>query len=73
MFFDLQVALLGVEQQFRGMTRRVGVIEALEKCLKAAIFGSEQEAVEVLTTRRAQEATERGRQPERQLVSPRAS
>ena len=49
--FDVQVALLGVEQQFRGMTRRVGVIDALEKCLKAAIFEDEEEAVEVLTER----------------------
>src|SRR4029077_4629896 len=49
--FNAQVALLGVEQQFRGMTRRVGVIDALEKCLKAAIFEDEEEAVEVLTER----------------------
>ncbi len=49
--FDLQVALLGVEQKFRGMTRRVGVIEALEKCLKAAIFEDEEEAVGILTER----------------------
>lgn len=49
--FDVQVALLGVEQRFRGMTRRVGVIDALEKCLKAAIFADEEEALEVLTER----------------------
>ena len=49
--FDVQVALLGVEQRFRGMTRRVGVTDALEKCLKAAIFEDEEEAVEVLTER----------------------
>ena len=49
--FDLQVALLGVEQKFRGMTRRVGVIEALEKCLKAAVFEDEKEAFAVLTER----------------------
>ena len=49
--FDLQVALLGVEQKFRGMTRRVGVIDALEKCLKAAVFENETEAIEVLTER----------------------
>ncbi len=51
MLFDVQVALLGVEQKFRGMTRRVGVTEALEKCLKAAIFEDEEDAVEVLTER----------------------
>ena len=49
--FGTQVALLGVEQRFRGMTRRVGVIEALEKCLKAAIFENEKDAVDVLTAR----------------------
>ena len=41
MLFGVQVALLGVEQKFRGMTRRVGVTDALEKCLKAAIFADE--------------------------------
>jgi DNA sulfur modification protein DndC len=49
--FDLQVALLGVEQKIWGMTRRVGVIDALEKCLKAAIFEDEEEAFEVLSER----------------------
>ncbi len=49
--FDLQVALLGVEQRYRGMTRRVGVIDALEGRLKSALFENEQEAVEVLTER----------------------
>jgi DNA sulfur modification protein DndC len=50
--FDLQVALLGVEREFRGMSRRAGVFEALEECLRLGIFGSENEAVEVLTDRR---------------------
>jgi DNA sulfur modification protein DndC len=49
--FDLQVAMIGVELRFRGMTRRVGVIDALEKCLKAAIFENEEDAVKVLTER----------------------
>jgi DNA sulfur modification protein DndC len=49
--FGLQIALLAVEQRFRGMTRRVGVTEALEKCLKGAIFESKDEAFEVLTAR----------------------
>ncbi len=49
--FDVQVALLGVEQNFRGMARRGGVTKALEKCLKAAIFETEEDAVEVLTER----------------------
>lgn len=50
--FDLQVALLGVERDYRGMSRRVGVFEALEGCLRAGIYESEGEAVEVLTDRR---------------------
>ena len=33
------------------MTRRVGVTDALEKCLKAAVFADEKEAIEVLTER----------------------
>ena len=49
--FDASVALLAVEQNFRGMTRRVGVTDALEKCLKAAIFETEEDAVGVLTER----------------------
>jgi DNA sulfur modification protein DndC len=50
--FDLQVALLGVERDFRGMSRRAGVFEALEECLRTGIYGSESEAIEVLTSRR---------------------
>jgi hypothetical protein len=33
------------------MTRRHGVTDALEKCLKAAVFADEKEAIEVLTER----------------------
>jgi DNA sulfur modification protein DndC len=51
-FFDLQVALLGVERQFRGMSRRSGVYEVLEDRLRAGLYGSEQEAVAVLGERR---------------------
>ena len=50
--FDLQIALLGVEREYRGMGRRAGVFEALEECLKTGIYGSEGDAVEVLTDRR---------------------
>ena len=49
--FDLQVALLGVERQYRGMARRAGIYEELEERLRIGLFGSEQEAVEVLTDR----------------------
>jgi DNA sulfur modification protein DndC len=50
--FNLQVALLGVEREYRGMSRRAGVFEALEDCLKTGLFGSECEAVQVLQDRR---------------------
>lgn len=50
-FFDLQASLLDVEQKFRGMTRRVGVIDALEKELRAGFYRTEEEAVGVLTER----------------------
>ena len=51
-FFDLQVALLGVEQSHRGMSRRAGIFEKLEKRLRAGIYSDEQEAVDDLTTAR---------------------
>ncbi len=61
--FDVQVAQLGVERQFRGMSRRAGIYEELEDCLRTGLFGSEEEAVRVLSERRekrdGQEAGER--------------
>jgi DNA sulfur modification protein DndC len=47
--FDLQIGLLGVERQYRGMARRAGIYEALEERLRTGIFGNEQEAVAVLS------------------------
>ena len=35
----------GSSRKYRGMARRLGVIDALEKCLKAAIFEDEEEAI----------------------------
>src|SRR5262249_36116194 len=66
--FDLQVALLGVEQKYRGMTRRVGVIDALEKCLKAAIFEDEAEAFEVLSERDQRIKALKAREGDHQMV-----
>src|SRR5262249_41804730 len=43
-FFDLQVALLGVERQYRGMSRRAGGFEAVEGKLRAGVDASEQGA-----------------------------
>jgi DNA sulfur modification protein DndC len=57
-FFDLQVALLGVERRYRGMTRRTGVFEALEERLRAGLFGNEEEAVAVLKGRKERQARE---------------
>jgi DNA sulfur modification protein DndC len=50
-FFHLQVSLLGVERQFRGMSRRAGIFEQLEKRLRTGLYGSEEEAVEVIGKR----------------------
>lgn len=50
--FELQVALLGVERDYRGMSRRAGVFEALEECLRTGMYASEGEAIEILTSRR---------------------
>jgi len=50
-FFDLQVSLLGVERQFRGMSRRSGIYEVLEDRLRTGLYGSEQEAVAILGER----------------------
>jgi DNA sulfur modification protein DndC len=49
--FDLQVSLLGVERQFRGMSRRAGIYEVLEDRLRTGVYGSEKEAVAVLSHR----------------------
>ena len=61
-FFDLQVSLLGVERQFRGMSRRAGIFEVLEDRLRAGLYGNEQEAVTVLTERmkRREQASQPG-------------
>jgi DNA sulfur modification protein DndC len=59
-FFDLQVSLLGVERQFRGMSRRSGIYAELEGRLLTGIYGSEQEAVAALRERLTKR--EQGRQ-----------
>jgi DNA sulfur modification protein DndC len=52
-FFELAADMLDVERQFRGMTRRAGIFDALEECLKAGQYASEEEAIRI---RREQEA-----------------
>jgi DNA sulfur modification protein DndC len=51
-FFDMQVRLLGVERKYRSMSRRAGIYQELEDRLRTGLYGSEQEAVEVLTQRK---------------------
>ena len=48
MFFELQSSLLDVQREFRGMSRRAGIYEALEDRFKACQFETEQEALDVL-------------------------
>src|SRR5439155_9203782 len=64
-FFDLQVDLLGVERKFRGLSRRSGVLEELKDKLRAAVYGSEQEAVQALTEEKKRRAEVRERGQER--------
>lgn len=45
--FELQSGLLDVEREFRGMSRRAGIYEALEERLKICQFENEQEALDV--------------------------
>ncbi len=51
-FFDLQVQLLDIEREFRGMSRRAGIYETLEDRLRANQYSNESEAI---TLRREQE------------------
>ncbi len=45
-FLQLQMQLLDIERKYRSMSRRSGVFDDLESCLKKAQFESEEEAVE---------------------------
>ena len=51
--FEIQADMLDVERKFRGMTRRAGVYEALEDCLKAGQYESEEEAIRIRTEQEA--------------------
>ncbi len=53
-FFTLQTELLDIERQFRGMSRRPGIYEALEDRLRARQYASEAEAVRIRTEQTAQ-------------------
>jgi DNA sulfur modification protein DndC len=57
--FELQVCLLDIERQYRGMTRRAGIYEALETQLRASQFADEQEALKIkLDEERRRESVE---------------
>ena len=46
-FFELQTQLLDIEREYRGMTRRAGIFEALEERFRAYQYGGEQAAVAI--------------------------
>jgi DNA sulfur modification protein DndC len=46
-FFELQVSLLDIERQYRGMSRRAGIYEALESQLRAGQYADENEALAI--------------------------
>lgn len=46
-FFELQASLLDVEREYRGMSRRAGIYEALEDRLKIGQYGNEEEALAI--------------------------
>lgn len=46
-FFELQVSLLDIERQYRGMSRRAGIYEALETQLRTAQFSDEAQALAI--------------------------
>lgn len=46
-FFQLQMRMLDIERKYRSMSRRAGIFDDLEGCLKAAQFESEEEAVAI--------------------------
>lgn len=52
-FFEIQADMLDVERKFRDMTRRAGVFDALEDCLRAGQFESEEEAIRIRTEQEA--------------------
>ena len=63
--FQLQSSLLDIEREFRGMSRRAGIYEALEDRLRAGQYSSEQEALAI----RQEEERRRG-ETEKDLESP---
>ena len=46
-FFGLQVQLLDIEREYRGMSRRAGIFDSLEERLRASQYGNEAAAIEI--------------------------
>jgi len=70
-FFTLQTELLDIERQFRGMSRRPGIYEALEDRLRARQFASEEEAVRIRGAEQAKrQAIGREDQPRDDAAAP---
>jgi DNA sulfur modification protein DndC len=48
-FFELQVSLLDIERQYRGMSRRAGIYDALATQLRASQYADESDALAIRT------------------------
>ncbi len=46
-FFQLQVSLLDIEREFRGMSRRAGIYETLEDRMRVSQYESEEQAISI--------------------------
>ena len=46
-FFELQTQLLDIEREYRGMTRRAGIFNALEDRLRTCQYGGESQAIKI--------------------------
>ena len=46
-FFQLQVSLLDIEREFRGMSRRAGIYETLEERMRISQYENEEEAIAI--------------------------
>jgi DNA sulfur modification protein DndC len=53
-FFELQTALLDTECRYRGMSRRVGIHDALEGCLDRSLYPDAETATKVLQNRQTE-------------------
>jgi DNA sulfur modification protein DndC len=55
-FFDLQASLIDVERQYRGMSRRAGIFDALEECFRSGLYQTEEEAISEMSKRATEKA-----------------